>query len=83
LVVLAESTGDAPDDETVREIIRAIRLRIRDDHGIACDEVVVGAQGLVLKTTSGKVRRNACREQFVQRESQRVAVDQSLVNVTP
>ncbi|MDT7790313.1 MAG: hypothetical protein QOF58_8732 [Pseudonocardiales bacterium] len=52
----------APPDE----IAEAVRRRVFETHGLAVDEVVVGAQGLVLKTTSGKVRRGACRQAFLE-----------------
>ncbi|WP_082115537.1 fatty acyl-AMP ligase [Lentzea aerocolonigenes] len=48
------------------EIAEAVRRRVFETHGLAVDEVVVGAQGLVLKTTSGKVRRRACRQAFLE-----------------
>jgi acyl-CoA synthetase (AMP-forming)/AMP-acid ligase II len=50
----------------VEEIAEAVRRRVFEAHGLAVDEVVVGAQGLVLKTTSGKVRRRACRQAFLE-----------------
>ncbi|MEV6237288.1 fatty acyl-AMP ligase [Lentzea sp. NPDC051838] len=47
------------------EIAEAVRRCVFETHGLAVDDVVVGAQGLVLKTTSGKVRRRACRQAFL------------------
>ncbi|WP_224389752.1 AMP-binding protein [Pseudonocardia sp. ICBG1293] len=64
LILLVETTGPEPDEATVAEIRHAARRRVRDDHGIACHDVLVGT-GLVLKTTSGKVRRSACRAAFL------------------
>ncbi|MFC6085942.1 fatty acyl-AMP ligase [Sphaerisporangium aureirubrum] len=63
LVVFVETAGE-PTPDQAREIVRAVRATVRRDHGIAC-EVVLGPRGLVLKTTSGKVRRSACREAYL------------------
>ncbi|MEU7768123.1 fatty acyl-AMP ligase [Nocardia sp. NPDC049190] len=70
LIVLAETTGAELDEATAADIRRAIRRQVRDDHGVACHDVLVGT-GLVLKTTSGKVRRAACRAEFLQQENER------------
>ncbi|OZM70811.1 hypothetical protein CFN78_23095 [Amycolatopsis antarctica] len=67
LIILAETSGADPGDALVAEIRAAIRRSVRDDHGLACHEVLVGTE-LVLKTTSGKVRRTACREEFLRQE---------------
>ncbi|MEE1937974.1 fatty acyl-AMP ligase [Streptomyces sp. TRM 70361] len=64
LVVFAETAAE-PSAETTRDIVRAVRAAVRRDHGVACDTVVTGPRGLVLKTTSGKVRRTACRAAFL------------------
>ncbi|WP_394378181.1 fatty acyl-AMP ligase [Saccharopolyspora spinosa] len=67
LIIFVETVVSTPFADNDQEITRAVRRAIRESHGIACDEVVVGAPGLVLKTTSGKVRRAACRTQYIQR----------------
>jgi acyl transferase domain-containing protein/acyl-CoA synthetase (AMP-forming)/AMP-acid ligase II/NADPH:quinone reductase-like Zn-dependent oxidoreductase/short-subunit dehydrogenase/acyl carrier protein len=47
------------------EVTQAIRLAVaRAMGGIHVDLVVLGRRGLVPKTTSGKVRRSACRERM-------------------
>jgi acyl-CoA synthetase (AMP-forming)/AMP-acid ligase II len=46
-------------------ILRAVRRRIQEDHQIACHSVVLGAAGMVKKTTSGKIRRSACRRAYL------------------
>ncbi|MEO3808286.1 fatty acyl-AMP ligase [Sphaerisporangium sp. B11E5] len=68
LVVFVETNGDAPGPGEAAEIVRAVRGTVRRDHGIAT-EVVLGPRGLVLKTTSGKVRRAACREAYLRGEA--------------
>ena len=67
LVVLVETAGGDLDEDTATDIRRAVRRHVRDDHGLACHEVLVGA-ALVLKTTSGKVRRAACRAEYLAKE---------------
>lgn len=49
----------------VEEVARAIRNKVSESHGIEVPGVVLVEPGGVPKTTSGKVRRNACREAFV------------------
>ncbi|WP_328611597.1 fatty acyl-AMP ligase [Amycolatopsis sp. NBC_00345] len=67
LVVFAETTLTDPADEIVAEIVRAIRRQVHADQGLVCDDVVV-ANNLVLKTSSGKVRRTACRDRYLSKE---------------
>lgn len=40
---------------SLQELATAVRARVGTVHALPCPVVVVGAQGLVLKTTSGKV----------------------------
>jgi acyl-CoA synthetase (AMP-forming)/AMP-acid ligase II len=61
LVLFVETTGDG--DRA--EIAEAVRARLFGTHQLVCEDVVVGPKGLVRKTTSGKVRRRACRELFL------------------
>lgn len=69
LVVFAETSADlsaeARGGSLTLEITNAIRKQLRLDHQISCDAVVVGGRGLVAKTTSGKVRRQACRSMYL------------------
>ncbi|MFS8104772.1 fatty acyl-AMP ligase [Lentzea alba] len=66
-LVLFVETREKKTPDTVRaEIAEAVRRRVFETHGLAVDEVVVRPQGLVLKTTSGKVRRRACRQAFLE-----------------
>ncbi|WP_370947028.1 fatty acyl-AMP ligase [Amycolatopsis sp. cg5] len=64
LIVFAECAVADPADELVQEIGRAVRRQVHADHGLVCDDVVV-ATDLVLKTSSGKLRRGACRERYL------------------
>ncbi len=45
--------------------IAAIRQEILAEHGIAPADVVLIRAGRILRTTSGKIRRHACRQAFV------------------
>jgi 1-acyl-sn-glycerol-3-phosphate acyltransferase len=60
LVVLTESR------QTTAEALQGLRRQIVDATvdllGMAPDEVVIGPPGTVLKTSSGKIRRSACRK---------------------
>lgn len=40
-------------------------MQVRSNASIDCLEVVLGKQGLVVKTSSGKVSRLKCRQQYV------------------
>jgi acyl-CoA synthetase (AMP-forming)/AMP-acid ligase II len=65
VVVLVETRDRRTD---VQPIIEAVTARVHRDHQLARARVVVGPQGLVRKTTSGKIRRSACRAAFLERE---------------
>lgn len=66
LVLFVETRAKKTADAERAEIAEAVRRRVFETHGLAVDEVVVRPQGLVLKTTSGKVRRRACRQAFLE-----------------
>ncbi|MET8129189.1 fatty acyl-AMP ligase [Streptomyces sp. NPDC005065] len=65
VVLFVEIRGKKLDAGQPAELVDAIRRRLFEDHQIACAAVVLGHQGLVRKTTSGKIRRNACRHDFL------------------
>ena len=64
LVVFAETRRDRLTEQELQELCEAIRARVYTDHQLPCDAIAVGKQGLVRKTTSGKVRRRACAQAF-------------------
>jgi acyl-CoA synthetase (AMP-forming)/AMP-acid ligase II len=64
LVLFVELRQRRPSEAVVDEVVRAVRRAVYGDHRLACHTVVLGLSGLVRKTTSGKVRRQACREAF-------------------
>ena len=67
LVVVAESKAD--DLEPVR---RSVQARVRDVVGVPAKEVVLVAPGTLPKTSSGKLQRSLCRDQYLGRQLQPV-----------
>lgn len=64
LVVLAES--HQTDEKARQNLSRQISELSGELCGIAADDIVLAPPGTVLKTSSGKVRRAACRELYEQ-----------------
>lgn len=62
LVVLAETREQGR--ETRERIEAGIRQAVHDAVGLPPDEVVLAPPGSVLKTSSGKLRRAACRQRY-------------------
>lgn len=46
------------------QIVRQIRRAVNVEHGIQVSEIVLVRPGSILRTSSGKVRRSACRDAF-------------------
>ena len=65
LVLLVELRGERPSPDEGRAIAAAVQRAVRQQCEVACASVALGAPGLVLKTTSGKLRRRACRERWL------------------
>ncbi|MFF3911425.1 fatty acyl-AMP ligase [Streptomyces sp. NPDC001848] len=64
LVVVVEGDNRVLKYAGVEEVAQAVRTAIRRDHRVDVDEVVLIRRGTLPKTTSGKVRRRSCREQY-------------------
>ncbi|MFG2500691.1 fatty acyl-AMP ligase [Streptomyces sp. NPDC048441] len=65
-VVLAVEVGGRALAGTSATGLRAdIAAAVKDRHGLAVDEVVLVRRGTLPRTSSGKVRRRACRVQYV------------------
>ena len=62
LIVVAETR--ATDDDAKKSLRAAITATTVDLLGLAPDDVVLAPPGAVLKTSSGKIRRAACRELY-------------------
>lgn len=90
LIVLAELKRNRFRQADYRNEFSAIRARLTEECGIQTDRILFLKPGAILKTSSGKLRRNACREIFIQQGFEVIAIDnlqvsseisQSVVNV--
>lgn len=67
LVIVAElKRSRRLNPEQMREVRAAITLAVTRDHGVAPAVVHLGPMGAIPLTTSGKVRRQACKQAFQQ-----------------
>ncbi len=66
VVVVAEVRSKKLDEATLAEVLRAVRAALRREHRISPRTVLVAPPGEILKTTSGKLRRRACRHGFLE-----------------
>ncbi|MFF7450321.1 MULTISPECIES: AMP-binding protein [unclassified Streptomyces] len=64
LVVVIEADSRVLRLDAEEDVVVAVREAIRRDHRIEAEHVVLIRRGTLPKTTSGKVRRRPCREQF-------------------
>lgn len=65
VVVLLEVGPKKVADHLLDEIVAAARSCVRGEHGLSVDRILVAPPGEILKTTSGKVRRQACRQAYL------------------
>lgn len=63
LVVMAALVGRSR--ASTDEVCRAIRAAVSRHHEVRVDDIVLLASGHIPKTTSGKIRRTACRNQYL------------------
>lgn len=70
LAVLVEMRQDKATPAERAEVAAAVRKAVSADHQEICAALLIGQPGAVLKTTSGKVRRQACRQAFLDKDSQ-------------
>ncbi len=68
LVVFVESRRDKLGPAEIDEVVEVVRRQVYAEYQIGVHAVVVGRAGTVRKTTSGKVRRMACKQAFVSGE---------------
>jgi acyl-CoA synthetase (AMP-forming)/AMP-acid ligase II/acyl carrier protein len=66
LILVQEITR--PKKADLDEVSRAIGGAILEAHDLAVDAVVLVRQGTIPKTTSGKIQRHACRQQYLSGE---------------
>jgi acyl-CoA synthetase (AMP-forming)/AMP-acid ligase II len=48
-----------------KEVVRAIRSKVAEEHGVHVHSVLLLKAGTILKTSSGKIQRRACRQSFL------------------
>ncbi len=65
IVVMMEIGAKKASSQLLDEVVLATRSRVQRDHEISCDVLLVAPPGEILKTTSGKVRRQACRQAYL------------------
>jgi acyl-CoA synthetase (AMP-forming)/AMP-acid ligase II len=65
LVVVQEVDRNHLRQLNSHEVIRSIRRAVADHHGLQVHETVLIRPGSIPKTSSGKVRRRACRDAFL------------------
>lgn len=75
LVVLAELKRDRLRQADYKAEFAAIRTRLVEECGLQIDTLALLKPGAILKTSSGKIRRSACRQAFEQQQLKVVAVD--------
>jgi acyl-CoA synthetase (AMP-forming)/AMP-acid ligase II len=68
LVILVETRDDSLSTADAQGLVTAVRRAVWQQHQVACDTVVLARPGTVHKTTSGKVRRGACRQAYLDGE---------------
>jgi long-chain fatty acid adenylyltransferase FadD28 len=71
VVVLEFKKRDAADDEAMDKLIavkRQVTSAISNSHGLAVADLVLVAPGSIPITTSGKIRRATCVEQYAQEQ---------------
>src|SRR5690606_18521391 len=65
LVLLVDIRNLKATAQQLEQLAQKIQRAVLDDHQIPCHAIVVAPVGTVLKTTSGKVRRQACRQSWL------------------
>jgi acyl-CoA synthetase (AMP-forming)/AMP-acid ligase II len=68
LVLFVEARRDRLTPAESDEIVEAVRRQVYAEFQLGCHAVVLGRVGTVRKTTSGKVRRLACKQAFLSGE---------------
>ncbi|PKD39610.1 non-ribosomal peptide synthetase, partial [Methylomonas sp. Kb3] len=75
LIVLAELKRNRVRQGDYRSEFSSIRARLTEECGIQADQILFLKPGAILKTSSGKLRRSACREVYLQQGFEAVASD--------
>lgn len=62
VVVVVEVKSEKLSRVELADVAKAVRRRLKGEHQVPCDEILIARPGEVKKTTSGKLRRRACRQ---------------------
>jgi len=62
LVLYVELRSGRPTPEAGKDVVAAVQKAVRATCDVGCKTIVLGSRGLVRKTTSGKVKRRACKQ---------------------
>lgn len=62
LGVIVELKSKKASDDVVTEVLNAVRHCVLTHHQLHCAVILITPPGVVPKTTSGKIRRRACRD---------------------
>jgi alkylation response protein AidB-like acyl-CoA dehydrogenase/acyl carrier protein len=65
LVVVQEVARSALRTLDVAEVVRAVRRAVSEDHGLQTHALVLVKPSTLPRTSSGKLRRSACRQDFL------------------
>jgi acyl-CoA synthetase (AMP-forming)/AMP-acid ligase II len=78
LVVVAELTTEDPTRERITKVCSSIRRALQQQLGIAQCTLALAKRGGIERTTSGKIRRRACRDSFLAGKIDYHVVDRGL-----
>jgi acyl-CoA synthetase (AMP-forming)/AMP-acid ligase II len=73
VVVIAEIERTQMRTVQVPDLLRAIRARVIEEHGLPLKDVVFLRPGTLSRTTSGKVRRRHCRTLYLSDQLEQIA----------
>jgi acyl-CoA synthetase (AMP-forming)/AMP-acid ligase II len=72
VALVIETRQSLSTDDEVSGLIHAVRRTVFESHHIACHTVIL-SRGCIKKTTSGKVRRRACKQAYLNGEFHQAA----------
>ena len=65
LMLLIEIRDEAQAEDRISALVETVRQAVACDHQLSYFAIVLGHRGMILKTTSGKVQRSACRQAYL------------------
>jgi acyl-CoA synthetase (AMP-forming)/AMP-acid ligase II len=83
VVVVNEVTTEDRAELRGDEIVRAIHKAVAAAHGLRVDEVVLLPRSTILKTSSGKIQRRACRAALLAGTLPRIAIEHGFAVAVP